>query len=58
MCVGYRHARGGPEAADHVSILGNRAVLEDTLRIAAGRGDLVEERIISEIDRIAANIEF
>ena len=46
--------RGGGKAADHVDILGNHEVISDILAIATGRGDALEDRLISNITEIAA----
>ncbi|EFJ42118.1 hypothetical protein VOLCADRAFT_97885 [Volvox carteri f. nagariensis] len=51
-------ARGGPATAAHIEILGNEAVLQDVIRIAAGRLDELSDVIHSDIDRIAASVEF
>jgi phospholipid:diacylglycerol acyltransferase len=49
--------RGGPEAAIHIDILGNRKMTEDILRIVTGhRLDKVEPRIISEIEEVSKKI--
>ncbi|KAJ1917823.1 phospholipid:diacylglycerol acyltransferase [Tieghemiomyces parasiticus] len=61
----YRHnpthmikdLRGGSDTADHVDILGNYQVISDLLRIAAGREDAVEARIVSDIQQIADNVQ-
>ncbi|KXZ46616.1 hypothetical protein GPECTOR_42g827 [Gonium pectorale] len=49
-----KDARGGPETAAHVDILGNEGVLADVIRVAAGRADELSDVIVSDIDRIAA----
>lgn len=41
--------RGGPLTADHVDILGSSPLNSAILKIASGRGDLVEEHIGSDI---------
>ena len=48
--------RGGPRSADHVDILGHMDVVADVLTIAAGRGDELQDKIISDVARIADNI--
>ena len=48
--------RGGPRSADHVDILGHMDVLADVLTIAAGHGDILEDKITSDVRRIAGNI--
>ena len=46
--------RGGGKAADHVDILGNHEVISDILAIATGRGDALEDRLLSNITQISA----
>lgn len=46
--------RGGPKTADHVDILGRQNLNEYILKIAAGRGDLIKEYIVSNIREYAA----
>ncbi|KAL2135690.1 hypothetical protein VTI74DRAFT_7371 [Chaetomium olivicolor] len=46
--------RGGPNTADHVDILGRQNLNEFILRIAAGRGDEIEEHVVSNIREYAA----
>ncbi|KAL1881365.1 hypothetical protein VTK73DRAFT_4372 [Phialemonium thermophilum] len=41
--------RGGPKTADHVDILGRQNLNELILRIAAGRGEAIEDYIVSDI---------
>jgi phospholipid:diacylglycerol acyltransferase len=48
--------RGSGKAADHVDILGNHEVISDILAIATGRGDALEDRLLSNITEIAARI--
>lgn len=45
-------------SADHVDILGNGALNEAILRIAGGRGDLVEETIYSDIKAYADKMDW
>ncbi|KAK5653565.1 hypothetical protein OQA88_8827 [Cercophora sp. LCS_1] len=47
--------RGGPNTADHVDILGRQNLNELILRIAAGRGDEIEDYVVSSIREYAAN---
>ena len=54
--VGVDACRGGPRSADHVDILGHMDVVADVLTIAAGRGDELQDKIISDVGRIADNI--
>lgn len=41
--------RGGPKTGDHVDILGSQVLNELILRVAAGKGDTIEENIVSNI---------
>ncbi|KAK3904796.1 Phospholipid:diacylglycerol acyltransferase [Staphylotrichum tortipilum] len=45
--------RGGPNTADHVDILGRQNLNEFILKIAAGRGDIIEDHIVSNIRQYA-----
>lgn len=49
--------RGGPNTADHVDILGRQTLNELVLRVAAGKGDDVEDSIISNIREYADNVK-
>ncbi|CAG8650933.1 22413_t:CDS:10 [Dentiscutata erythropus] len=49
--------RGGAKTADHVDILGNYALTEDILRVAAGDGEKLEDRITSNILEYASKID-
>ncbi|KAI8068496.1 Lecithin:cholesterol/phospholipid:diacylglycerol acyltransferase [Gongronella butleri] len=49
--------RGGPATADHVDILGNHELLLDILQIVSNRGDQVQGRIHSDIERYAQRIK-
>lgn len=49
--------RGGPGSAEHVSILGSSLVNELILRVAAGRGDSIEESYISDIKEIVDRVD-
>lgn len=42
--------RGGARTAEHVDILGRTELNELVLQVAAGRGDKIEERIVSNIE--------
>lgn len=46
--------RGGPNTADHVDILGRQNLNEFILRIAAGRGDTIQDHVVSNIREYAA----
>ncbi len=50
-------SRGGPRSADHVDILGHMDVLKDILTIASGHGDELQDKILSDVKRIADNIK-
>lgn len=50
-------SRGGPRSADHVDILGHVDVLTDILTIASGHGDQLQDKILSDVKRIADNIK-
>lgn len=54
----YKDLRGGPDSSEHVDILGNIGVISDVLHIAAGKGDTLEDRVTSDIPRIADGVEF
>jgi len=41
--------RGGPNTGDHVDVLGRPKLNELILRVAAGRGDTIEDNIKSNI---------
>ncbi|KAK2779886.1 hypothetical protein FQN52_002366 [Onygenales sp. PD_12] len=41
--------RGGPNTGDHVDILGRSSLNELILRVAGGKGDLIEENYVSRI---------
>lgn len=41
--------RGGPNTGDHVDILGRASLNDLILRIAGGKGDLIEESVLSNI---------
>ncbi|KAK3989671.1 Lecithin:cholesterol acyltransferase-domain-containing protein [Cladorrhinum sp. PSN332] len=41
--------RGGPNTADHVDILGRQNLNEFILKIAAGKGDEIEDHVVSNI---------
>ena len=55
-CVNHV-SRGGPRSADHVDILGHMDVLTDVLTIASGHGDELQDKIVSDVKRIADNIK-
>ncbi|KAI9319796.1 Lecithin:cholesterol/phospholipid:diacylglycerol acyltransferase [Dichotomocladium elegans] len=48
--------RGGKKAGDHVDILGNWEMVTDILRLVSNQAENVTERILSDIERYAANI--
>jgi len=49
--------RGGPGTAQHVDILGNHKLLADLLAMAAGRAGKLEDSVVSDIPRIAEEID-
>uniref|UniRef100_A0A060TAX1 ARAD1D23518p n=1 Tax=Blastobotrys adeninivorans TaxID=409370 RepID=A0A060TAX1_BLAAD len=49
--------RGGAKTAEHVDILGRTELNELVLRVAAGRGDEIEERIVSNIENWVWDID-
>lgn len=49
--------RGGPNTADHVDILGRQGLNELVLRVAAGKGSTINNNIVSDIKKYAANIK-
>ncbi|CAK7274349.1 phospholipid:diacylglycerol acyltransferase [Sporothrix epigloea] len=49
--------RGGPNTADHVDILGRQMLNELILRVAAGHGEAIEERVVSNIRQYAAKVK-
>lgn len=49
--------RGGPNTGDHVDILGRSSLNDLILRVAGGKGDLVEETIHSDIKKYAENVK-
>jgi phospholipid:diacylglycerol acyltransferase len=48
--------RGGPKTADHVDILGRQNLNELILQVAAGRGDQIENHVVSNIHQYAEKI--
>lgn len=48
--------RGGPNTGDHVDILGRSSLNDLILRVAGGRGELIEETIRSNILKYAENV--
>eukprot|EP00667_Euglena_gracilis_P005323 EG_transcript_5361 len=48
--------RGGDVSADHVDIMGNSEFITDVLSLAVGRGAELDSRIVSDIERIAAQV--
>lgn len=49
--------RGGPKTGDHVDILGRSSLNDLILRVAGGKGDLVEESITSNIRQYADKVQ-
>ncbi|QRV83960.1 phospholipid: diacylglycerol acyltransferase [Ceratobasidium sp. AG-Ba] len=50
--------RGGEKTSDHIDILGSEALNEAVLRVAAGRGEDVEEKFVSNIREYAKKIRW
>ncbi|KAK0724762.1 Lecithin:cholesterol acyltransferase-domain-containing protein [Lasiosphaeris hirsuta] len=46
--------RGGPNTADHVDILGRQNLNEYILRIAAGQGEAIQDKVVSNIREYAS----
>ncbi|KDQ11270.1 hypothetical protein BOTBODRAFT_35570 [Botryobasidium botryosum FD-172 SS1] len=51
-------ARGGPHTSDHVDILGAQVLNEMVLRVAAGKGDQIENHLVSNIIQYAQKINW
>ncbi|KAF2876695.1 phospholipid:diacylglycerol acyltransferas-like protein [Massariosphaeria phaeospora] len=49
--------RGGPNTGDHVDILGRASLNDLILRVAGGRGELIEENVKSNILEYAAKVK-
>ncbi|KAL9090804.1 MAG: hypothetical protein Q9159_001745 [Coniocarpon cinnabarinum] len=49
--------RGGPNTGDHVDILGRSGLNDLVLKVAGGKGDLVEEEVVSRIREYAEKIK-
>lgn len=49
--------RGGPNTADHVDILGRASLNDLILRIAGGKGDMIEENIVSNIREYSEKVK-
>ncbi|ESZ97885.1 Phospholipid:diacylglycerol acyltransferase [Sclerotinia borealis F-4128] len=49
--------RGGPNTGDHVDILGRQSLNDLVLRVAAGRGEEIEEMVSSRIAEYAENVK-
>ncbi|KAI8627566.1 LACT-domain-containing protein [Xylariaceae sp. FL1651] len=49
--------RGGPNTADHVDILGRQNLNELLLRVAAGKGEHIEDYIVSNIRKYADRVQ-
>ena len=49
--------RGGPNSGDHVDILGRGSLNDLVLRVAGGKGDLVEENIETRIQEISRRVQ-
>lgn len=49
--------RGGPNTADHVDILGRVSLNDLILRVAGGKGHLIQETIVSNIKKYAEKVK-
>lgn len=49
--------RGGAKTADHVDILGSAELNELVLKVAAGKGDTIENRYVSSLRDVVRNLE-
>ncbi|KAK6462833.1 Lecithin:cholesterol acyltransferase-domain-containing protein [Scheffersomyces coipomensis] len=49
--------RGGAKTADHVDILGSAELNELVLRVAAGKGDTIDDVYVSDLKDIVASLE-
>jgi len=49
--------RGGPNTGDHVDILGRQSLNDLILRVAAGRGEEIEENVVSNIGTYAERVK-
>ena len=49
--------RGGPKTGDHVDILGRQSLNDKILRVAAGKGDELEENVVSDIKIYADRVK-
>lgn len=50
--------RGGTTTADHIDILGSAELNEAIVNIVSGRGDLVEEKIVSQIKEYVKKVQW
>lgn len=48
--------RGGPNTGDHVDILGRRELNDLILRVAGGKGHLIQDKIVSNIREYSAKV--
>ncbi|KAI9886560.1 MAG: Condensin complex subunit [Watsoniomyces obsoletus] len=49
--------RGGPNTGDHVDILGRQSLNDLILRVAAGKGDLIEDHVVSNIVEYSSKVQ-
>ncbi|KZO93943.1 phospholipid/diacylglycerol acyltransferase [Calocera viscosa TUFC12733] len=50
--------RGGPKTADHIDVLGSTALNEAILKVASGRGDEVENKFVSPIQKYVKRMKW
>lgn len=49
--------QGGPNTGDHVDIMGNHDVIADVLKVVAGQGHTLDDRIVSNLHQIVARTD-
>ena len=52
----FDECRGGPLASSHVEALANTDLMEDVLKVVAGMGHTLKDKIVSDIPSIAAQV--
>ena len=50
--------RGGAQSGHHVDVLGNEGLLNDILAIVSGRGSMLEDEVVSNINQLVEEIDF
>ena len=49
--------RGGPNTGDHVDILGRSSLNDLILRVAGGKGEMIEEKVVSRIREYSERVK-